>query len=365
MILISILGDFHSSIIPIFFEMKDKIKKHIIIHDDSKYDTKNVKKIINGEKEISKMFNLDFEIITLKIDEDNYEQIINCYTKIIKYSQRDYSSIYLNGTDGLSSSIVILANRLINLGANFISYDRYENQCNLITKDEMKKNSLKINNTIRTHLIQKDYRLLASGNVNESKERKDVIFKLCNNLDNLKNFSSELQGKKIDDINGYDEIKKQLKLISKDNDVSFIQGTLFEEYIFWLIKDNLELDDIMFNVKIEFDEDMENEFDILMIKDNHLHAIECKLRNFIKGDETIYKLDSIMDFLDEDGKGMILSVGGDNERTTKYGNIKRQFSLGSRSRARNSEIKIHQVSTFDKNKFLNDIKNHFLISNSK
>jgi len=38
MVLVSILGDFHSSILPIFFEFKHKLTHHIILHDDSKYD---------------------------------------------------------------------------------------------------------------------------------------------------------------------------------------------------------------------------------------------------------------------------------------------------------------------------------------
>ncbi len=44
MILISLLGIHDSSIYPILVEFKDKIKKHIIIHDDSKYETTMMKK---------------------------------------------------------------------------------------------------------------------------------------------------------------------------------------------------------------------------------------------------------------------------------------------------------------------------------
>ena len=45
MILISLLGIHDSSIFPILFEFKEKISKHIVIHDDSKYETNMIKKV--------------------------------------------------------------------------------------------------------------------------------------------------------------------------------------------------------------------------------------------------------------------------------------------------------------------------------
>ena len=52
MILISLLGIHDSSIYPILVEFKDKIKKHIIIHDDSKYETNMIKKSFSFSREI-------------------------------------------------------------------------------------------------------------------------------------------------------------------------------------------------------------------------------------------------------------------------------------------------------------------------
>ena len=40
MILISLLGKYDSSIFPYSFEFKNQISKHIIIHDDSRYENK-------------------------------------------------------------------------------------------------------------------------------------------------------------------------------------------------------------------------------------------------------------------------------------------------------------------------------------
>ena len=70
----------------------------------------------------------------------------------------------------------------------------------------------------------------------------------------------------------------------------------------------------MFNAKVEFAPAFMNEFDILMIKDNHLHVIECKLRKAVPDEQYVYKLDSVIDYLDDDGKGMIVVIGGENHQ---------------------------------------------------
>ena len=56
MILISLLGIHDSSIYPILVEFKDKIKKHIIIHDDSKYETTMIKKVMNSQEKFKEFY---------------------------------------------------------------------------------------------------------------------------------------------------------------------------------------------------------------------------------------------------------------------------------------------------------------------
>jgi len=141
---------------------------------------------------------------------------------------------------------------------------------------------------------------------------------------------------------------------------SFIQGTVFEEYIYHLIVDNFDFDDVWVGTKVLFEEEVENEFDILMIKDNHLHTIECKLVNGLNGEHFVYKTELIMDYLDDDGKAMILSIGADNERRSKSGKKRFQFSRGDKARAHYGDIAIHQSKNFDEKKFLDDVGNWFL-----
>jgi len=362
MVLVSILGDFHSSILPIFFEFKEKLTHHIIIHDDSKYDMNQANKLIQAQKDFISLYkddkDINFELIDITIDEDDYEDIIKTYEKIKSLTNKN--NIYLNATDGLNSVGIVLSNKFLDLGSNVIVYDKFSNTYNLHKQNSINRIKIKNNTDIKNHLRLKGYSLLDYSNKFELQNRKDDILRLCENLTELKELGSKLQESKLNNVSGYEKYKKILKKLNQSNNVSFIQGTVFEEYIYWIIKDNFDFDDVMVGLKIEFEKDFENELDIVMIKDNHLHTIECKFVNYIKGEHFVYKTNSIIDYLDDDGKAMILSIGGDNTKITNSGNKKLQFTIGDQARASNGNIKIHQNKTFKKSKFIEDVKKHFL-----
>lgn len=360
MILISLLGKYDSSIFPILFEFKSQIKAHIIIHDDSRYETKKVKQIMDSQEKFKDFLNLEYKTYSIKIDEDSYIDIISCYEQICKLTNNDFTNIYFNGTGGLVSSTIILSNKLLEKGSYFIAYDIFDNGYNIVSKNSMEKRKIRENKDIYTHLLLKGYELISTGSKIDAFKRKDTVLKLCENLESLQNFATLIQNKSYEQINGFSTIKDLLFKIDKLDDKMYIQGTIFEEYIYWLIEDNFEFDQVMFNVKVQFAPALLNEFDILMIKDNHLHVIECKLRKAVPGEQYIYKLDSVIDYLDDDGKGMIVVIGGENHQSTLSGKSKVSFTNGTISRANNANIKIHHSKIFDKKRFLDDIKIHFL-----
>ncbi|OCL85431.1 Card1-like endonuclease domain-containing protein [Arcobacter porcinus] len=360
MVLVSLLGIHDSSIYPILMEYKDKISKHIIIHDDSRYETNMLLKVLEAQNKFKEFYSIDYQINTIKIDEDCYDSIIKCYEKIVSLANNDFENIYFNATDGLVSSTIILSDKLLNKGAKFFAYDIFDNGYNIVTKNSLEKKHIKNNKDILTHFILKGYEMLSMGSKIEAYGRKDIVMEICEDLDKYQDFAFSVQNRNYYDIDGFTEIKSLLKQIDKIEDTMYIQGTLFEEYIYWLIVDNFDFDHVMFNVKVEFRPMLQNEFDILMMKDNHLHVIECKLRKSIPGEDYVYKLDSLIDYLDDDGKGMILLVGAENERVTNQGKTKKSFTQGTKIRAKNAQIKLHHAKSFDKNSFLEDIRKHFL-----
>lgn len=211
MILISLLGIHDSSIYPILVEFKDKIKKHIIIHDDSKYETNMIKKVLASQEKFKEFYNLDFKTYSIKIDEDSYDSIISCYEEIVKISNNDFLNVYFNATDGLVSSTIILSDKLLDKGANFIAYDIFDNGYNIVTKNSMQKKQISQNKDILTHFILKGYELLSMGNKVEAHSRKNIVMNICNNLEEYQKFAALMQHKTFDEIDGFYGIKKLLK----------------------------------------------------------------------------------------------------------------------------------------------------------
>jgi uncharacterized protein YihD (DUF1040 family) len=349
--------------LPISHEFKEKLTKHIIVYDDAKGDVEKAKRIIAGQraflKSLSHGSKNKYEIETIEIDEDNYASLLRC-VQHIKQASGEYSSIYLNATDGLSSIAIVLSSSLLDIGAKVIAYDRYANTYNLHTKMALEKHSIKNNMDIASHLMLKGYVLLNRTEISVLNKRKDVILELAQNLTELKSYANLRQNNSSDKIQGFETYKTLLKSIGQENNQTFVQGIVFEEYIYHLIVDNFDFDDVWTGVKVEFEEDVKNEFDVLMIKDNHLHTIECKLVSGLNGEHFVYKTELIMEYLDDDGKAMILSIGADNERTTKKGKKRRQFSLGDKARANYGDIHIHQSKAFNEKNFLDDVREWFL-----
>ena len=351
MVLISILGDFDSSIFPIFFQYKDKITHHIILHDDSTHEKKYIKKIKKAQKEFKNSFEkegspyLDYKISQLQVNEDDYSSIENAF-KVIATTTKKSKNIYLNTTDGLSSVSIILASKVLQYGGNILSYDRYANTYNIINKKGMKKKTIKTNIDILNHLKLKGYTLKSFTNIFTLKKRKSVVQKLTKDLNQYKKFAASYPNYESHH-EYYNSFLKKINL-SKKKTKMFLDGVVFEEYIYWLIKDNIDLDDIMTGVSIEFDKDFTNEIDILMIKNNHLHSIECKFTKNFKGSEYVYKADSIRKHLDDDGKSMILTVSSNSP-----------FTNGDIIRANKNDINIYSVKSFNEEEFLNKIKSFF------
>lgn len=347
MVLVSILGDFHSSILPIFYEFKEKITKHILIYDDSEHDIKQLAKILKGQEfflanyETQDNRKLDFEILSIKVKEDSFESIQECYKEIIQHSQYP-KNIFLNSTDGLTSITLVLTNQLLELGSNIIVYDRYANTYNLHSKNSILKHKVEEIIDIKNHLRLKGYDLVHFTNRFTLERRKPFIKEITQNLQEFKNFANTYRI--TDSSKGF---YKSLIHQMGENEEQFVKGSIFEEYIYWLIKDNFEVDDIMTGVTVQFDKDVNNEIDILIMKDNHLHIIECKFTDNFKTSEYLYKTDSIMDYIDDDGRGMILTVGNKN------------IGHQDLARAKNDNINFYAVKEFDKIDFLSKVKSWF------
>ena len=299
MTLVSIVGDFYSSVLPIFYEFSQKIDTHIVVCDDFKTDTINGKKIYNGTTNFIKNNNLNIKNHFVVIDEDSLESIDKLIKEIYHFS--DDKDIYINVTDGLTNIALVLAQKLLSKGVKFISYDRFDNTYNLLTNISMEKIPINRSLNIKNHFLLKDTKIISQSDVNFAKEYEKELKLL---------FEKYSGNKKIYfDYESYDAVLDSIQT-----------GFLYEFYIYNLLK-KLNYDDIALGTRVKDvyfkNAEFENEFDILVIKDNHLHMIECKFRDNLNKTELIYKVDSVRNILDEDSKIIIIT----NELEYKNKNI--------------------------------------------
>ena len=316
MVLVSILDDFDSSILPVFYNFKDEITKHLLVHDDSKRDRRKAKEIQKGLKVFRSKYGYRYKLDKYMVDEDSMDALDRC-AKYIKKLSFKYTDIYINITGGFSTLSTILNHKLFKHGVNFISYDIYDNEYDIINNFGLTKHRVEKNLNITDHFLLKGYEV-------QKKEFKEFADKYEEDIRKL--FEEEYP--ELEDYlrlprNKYKSVKNlpdgtiksrflKLGLKKLPSHDTFLTGGLFELYIYNLIKD-LDYDDIEVGILVTreaYKSSVRNEFDILIMKNNHLHMIECKYKNYDSGknkpDELIYKYAALSEVIDEDGKMVIV-----------------------------------------------------------
>ncbi len=299
MVLVSIIGDFYSSVLPVFYEFKESITKHIIIYDNFKNDTIAANKIINGTRNFNKRHNLNIQTIPRKIDEDSY-RAINEAIKYVANEVNDPKELYINITDGLANIGLFFSEFFLPKGAKVLTYDRFDNEYNLLSSSTMHKYTIKNSMPIKEHLMLKDIEILSMQDTRFAHENEEKIAKYFERY--------EGDGKMYAQEFGTND-----ELLNRRS------GELYEYYIYNLVR-RLNVDDIAVGVKIKDRYgmlDFENELDIIIQKNNHMHTIECKyIKNFSPTSahareqgvgDILYKLDSVRQSLDEDANVFIVT----------------------------------------------------------
>ena len=366
MILVSILGDFHSSILPIFYNFKDKISRHLLVYDDAKKDIQNAKNISKGIKKFQEKYNCSFLELEYKLDEDSIEALSRCAKYILSLSENP-QDIYINTTDGYSTLTTIINHKLFKHGVNFIAYDMYDNQYNILNKNGLKTKDIKHNLDIKNHFLLKGYKTKTSNLKKFAKKNEKNIIKIFEQMaDKYQKFIKvdtfryptvgHLKNEHTDIRDVFLEMDGSFSTLSTTN--ALLTGGLFECYIYLLVKD-MDYDDIELGLEVfkpYKNSQIKNEFDILIMKNNHLNMIECKFKNTVKVDELVYKYTALANTIDEDGKMAIVTKKEPiyNEKIDLD-----EYKWTSYKRGRLNNIYFYGDVTSDKIKFQKEIKTLF------
>lgn len=376
MTLVTLAGDDLNYLTPIIYEFKEKITNHILVYDDALHKLHKAKQLQNGLERLKNKYSLNCKLHAIRIDEDSKNDMMRVFMQI-KMIENDVSSIFLHSTEGYAALALILSNLVLNELGSVLTYDLLDNEYHLIQGTTL------ITKPIENSMDLEDYLLMMNNTLLEQKtkehllERKPYIQSLFSDYSHFAKVKKALvEQDSTFDYSYHRNIMDNLHALGIVDDKHIflpsmqmsLQGELFEEYIF-LLCEPLGFDDIGLGVKIDFDQiqkpdnpshRIKNEFDILMIKENRIFTIECKLSNNLEGLSLIYKYDTIMDYFGKDAKAILLNIS--NKEKSPYLNTKRSsiFNEASLRRAIMSKMHVYHESRLDPIKFTNLVKSFFI-----
>jgi len=364
MTLITIVSKDIATIVPVLFEFKHQVTNHLIIYDTEKVEKSNALRIKQGIDNISKKYHIALDRTKLiALDEDSKTSFDKVFRKILKYD-----NLYLNTSEADTSLIVLLSKFILEQNGKVIAYDKFDNSYNLIGSTSFENNKMQHLMDIEDMFLLYNYKIKSIVKADVLINDRNNILKLFSDFKSFMNLRTALlQGKPVQEemkalLLAFNVIDKNNKIIN----INKITGTLFEEYIFWKLFP-YNFDDIACQVSVDLLNEQNkmilNEFDIVMIKDNHLFTIECKMGHNIKGTDVIYKSDSLLSHFGDDSKNMIVNISQKEilHNEEHDANISSTFTLRDIIRAKHHNIAIYHKNVFKSKSFFKKIENFFLV----
>jgi len=372
MILITLLGDDLSILTPIIYEFKDQINHHIIVHDDASDDSRRAIQLRNGLARFSGEKAFKFETTLVALDEDSKNDIVRLYHTVRATYEGE---ILLHSTQGFASFALILSNLVLADGGKVVTYDARDNELNTIEGTTITRSKLESRLSVKDYISLLNYEVLDAERhlyLLKRKERVLNLFKDHNRFLLLRNaltkddnyFDYDSHGDMLDILSSLEIVDENQRLIPSEKMI--LEGTLFEEYVFWLCE-KMGFDDIALGVKIDFDQGNEtkqqnrvmNEFDILMTHNNRMYTVECKMVRLLDGLEYVYKYDGLVDILGYGSKAILLNVSKQEMEAYQSTKISKNFRPSAIRRARMNDIEIYHDTHINPIIFSNLLRNFF------
>lgn len=355
MVLVSIIGEYYSSVLPVFYKYRNKISTHIIVYDNN-INSDIATNIISGISKFRKKYKLDFKQINYKLDEVSIKSFKLFEQELLKHT-KDLSQVYINVSDGSASLNSLISLRLVRKGLKVLIYDRFKNSVEQISNTNFNRFDTVNSIPLEDYFLLKnlDFKFSFSKDFLE-KNKKDLIYIFEKGLADYRKLR-KISPKEI--INNESKVSKIISRLLIELDPSnvpqFINGTLFELYIGALII-NYDIDDIAVGAELSYKTN-KNEFDVLFVKDNHVHMIECKFTNSFDPLFLVYQYGVLQSLIDNDGKMAIF---------TKHNNYYRDFNkrihnkeYHLQNRAKNNNLILRGAVFNNKKLFEKDMKEFF------
>jgi len=361
LILITTINKEIFTLIPILFEFKEKITKHMLVYDSD--DKQNAFRVKMSIEKFNNNHNISQTISLIEVDEDSKTDMLQIQNTL----KKEKETLYLNATNADMALIVILSGFVLHHEGKVIAYDAQENSYNLIDKNGFTNHTIRKSMKIEDFLTLSHYELLEEVDKSEIYAfQKSLVyifhdFKIFFKVRNLlyKNLPLFVKNYPIYANHFYNLGIMKNGLVVKP--MSYF-GTLFEQFIFLQLCMH-DFDDIKIGASIQFHSTTNrdatlhvvNEFDILAIKNNHVYTVECKLGDNIDAQEVIYKSDSLLDYFGKNSKNLIVNIHQEKQKGSKV------FKRLALFRAKSNNITVYNEFDFLQEQFQAQIKNLFQV----
>jgi len=367
--LLTIVHSRRTDYLPIIYEFSNKIKRHILFYDHGVVDREYATELKNSIERFNKKYNLSTEIKMIEIDEDSKKDM----QQIAEVFKGKSEEIYLNGLGADVALFTVLSSIILSNDGKVIAYDSEDNSYNLITKNGFSNKNLESSMSIEDFLLLMGEELLYENNQTEIEKNKEALELLFSDAKRLFKIRFLLKTRKTKELKSrYPKLLEALESLDIVDEEGLIKGQeafvrfgyLFEDFIYLQLK-QFDFDDIKVGAKIRFDEqqvkrrqiEVTNEFDILIIKDNKIGFIECKIGDSLDPIHTIYKSDSVMEYFGASASSLIVNIERNKTPHLKY--VKKNFGQSLIYRAKTKKVSIYNSFDFSKNSFRSKIKEAF------
>ena len=333
MYLVTIATKSLQNAIPLIKELKHQITHHYILYDTN--DANYAQILYEGLQKL----HYPFASTLLPLDEDNKQSFQNLFAKL------PAKNLFLNLHNDIDPNVALqLSNFVLSHNGRVLTYDKQENSYNILPDMQ--------NKTITNNLTIKEYCTLLGLELRYKTPTlytKNLTEKIFQNFTLLKKALANPKASPR-----YEQLHRLIKAhpSSHKNPKSAL-GEIFEEFIYWKLF-SLDVDDIVLSATIQ-KEDVANEFDILMIKNNTMYVVECKYKNSLaKYQESlpiIYKMDALLDIFGCDTKGLVVHIGNTKSEEQEGFDISSEFKLNAHKRALQGNIFIYHKHYFDPQSF--------------
>jgi hypothetical protein len=308
--LISIIGEFDTTLLNIVNEFKKELKNIILVFDTSTASKKNIAQYSKMLQHFKEKYQLAYSVSAEHIiDEDNVAKI-DSLLDIVK----SHPDTYLNISHALGSTSAYIGSKINEFDFKLISFNPYDNEYNVIDKMGFKNYPIMHKLMIIDFLESYGYEVRIKRDTLWVDQHKEDIYTI------FEHFKQYREIRQLLSLKGQEQNKlyptfKRLNIFDNDGNIKekgYLEGGLFEDYVYLIVKE-LGFDDVLVGAEIIFDRIkdtntlLNNEFDILAFKNNRLYLFECKFTKSFVLNDLIYKYMALKEYIKNDSKGVIVT----------------------------------------------------------